>query len=227
MRLIAPGVWQLAGLPPNLFNVYLMEDVVVDAAARWSARRILRQLRGRTVRLVALTHCHPDHQGSASVLCTDLGVPLACHEADVPAMEGRCAMVPQNWIIRQGIRFLGGPPHPVSRVLKDGDQVAGFRVIHTPGHTPGHVIYFRDADRLAIAGDLLANLHFLSFRPGLREPPFFFSADPARNRQSILTLADLKPALVCFGHGPPLRDPELFQRFAERFRGNFERGTIP
>jgi glyoxylase-like metal-dependent hydrolase (beta-lactamase superfamily II) len=116
--------------------------------------------------------------------------------------------------VRLGVRFLSGPPYPVERVLRDGDEVAGFRVIHAPGHTPGQVIYFRESDRVAIAGDVLANLHFLSGRPGLREPPPFFCVDARQNRRSIQVLASLNPSLVCFGHGPPLRKPKLLREFA-------------
>jgi hydroxyacylglutathione hydrolase len=96
--------------------------------------------------------------------------------------------------------------------------VAGFRVVHAPGHTPGHVIFFRDADRVALAGDVLANINFLTRKPGLIEPPPFFSADFRQNRRSMGILADLEPAVVCFGHGPPLRDPDLLRRFAARRR---------
>ena len=216
MRMIADGVWQLSGFPQDMFNVYFVGDVLVDAATRWAQRRILRQLRGRAVRMVALTHCHPDHQGSAGTVCKRFRVPLACHEADVPAVEGRAPMVPENRVMRLGLRFWSGPPHPVGRVLREGDEVAGFRVVHAPGHTPGHVIFFRDRDRVAVAGDVLANISFLTGRPGLREPPAFFSADATQNRRSIQTLVGLKPAVVCFGHGPPVRDPRLLERFASR-----------
>ncbi len=73
------------------------------------------------------------------------------------------------------------------------------------------------ANRVAIAGDLLANIHFLTGRPGLQEPPSFFAADRRLNRQSVQTLAALRPAITCFGHGPPLRDPAALAAFAERF----------
>jgi glyoxylase-like metal-dependent hydrolase (beta-lactamase superfamily II) len=216
MREIADGLWQLAGFPPDWFNVYLAGDVLIDAGTRWALPRIRRQLRGRRVRLLALSHCHPDHQGSAAELCRRLGVPLACHEADAPAVEGHGPMLPDHWLMRLGLRVWAGPPWPVGRVLHDGDEVAGFRVVHAPGHTPGHVVFFRAADRVALAGDLLANAHALAGRPWLREPPAILSADVAENRRSVRLLAGLGPALVCFGHGPPLRDPRLLQEFAAR-----------
>lgn len=215
MRMIAEGVWQLAGWPRDLFNVYLAGDVLIDAGTRWSRRRIFRQIEDRTVRLLALTHCHPDHQGAARAVCEQLGVPLASHAADVPAVEGRAPMLPDNGWIRLARRFWSGPPHPVERVLQEGDLLAGFRVLHVPGHTPGHILFFRDSDRVAIVGDVLINMNFLTFKPHLQEPLRFFSADAAQNRRSIQILVALKPRVVCFGHGPPLWNTELLEPFAE------------
>jgi glyoxylase-like metal-dependent hydrolase (beta-lactamase superfamily II) len=100
-------------------------------------------------------------------------------------------------------------------VLHDGDDIAGFRVVHAPGHTPGHVAFFRARDRVLIAGDVLANYPRLGSWGGLNEPPHAFSIDPAQNRRSIAKLAELRPRLVCFGHGPPLTDLKVLDRVAE------------
>ena len=218
MEKIAEDVWLLSGFPANFINVYLIGDVLIDGATRWGTRRILRQLREHSPSLVALTHSHPDHQGAAKAVCEKFGVPLACHRADAPAAEGRMPMMPGNWVIRLGVWIWAGKPCPVGRVLEDGDEVAGFRVVHAPGHTPGHCMFFRESDRLCVAGDVLANINVLTGGPGLREPPFFFSVDVAQNRRSIQTLVDLKPRIVCFGHGPPLRNPELLERFVAKWK---------
>jgi glyoxylase-like metal-dependent hydrolase (beta-lactamase superfamily II) len=210
MTEVAPGVWQLAGFPQHILNVYLAGDVLIDAATRWARYRVLRQLRGRTVSLVALTHCHPDHQGTARRVCEHFGVPLACHEADADVMEGRAAMVPANPLVRLGDRLLSGPPYPVRHRLRDGDRVAGFRVVHAPGHTPGHVMYHREEDGVVLAGDVLASMGLLVGQ-GLSEPPWFFSVDVEQNRGSVRRLLELRPRLVCFGHGPPLRDVGLIE----------------
>lgn len=216
MLKLADGLWLLNGFPRYYFNVYLMQDVLVDAATRWGRWRILRQLRDRPPRLMALTHCHPDHQGSAFAVCERFGVPLACHEGDRAAMEGRAPMQPDNKIMHLGHRVWAGPARRVDRILRDGEELAGFRVIHAPGHTPGEVMFFREKDRILIAGDVLDNLNFRTGRPGLLEPPWFFSQDRLQNRHSIRLLHSLRPALVCFGHGPPLRRLELLDRFMAR-----------
>lgn len=125
-------------------------------------------------------------------------------------------MLPDKRPIRWSSRFFGGPPRQVDQSLRDGDNVAGFRVLEAPGHTPGHVIFFREADRVAIAGDLATNMNFLTLRPGLHQPPAFFSVDPARNRASFKKLVELNPGIVLFGHGPPLRDMSALRAFAQR-----------
>jgi glyoxylase-like metal-dependent hydrolase (beta-lactamase superfamily II) len=204
------------GLPPYAINEYLVGDVLIDTGTRWAGRGLLRALRRRPPSLVALTHCHPDHRGSAALVCRALGVPLACHEADAPVMEGRQPMHPRVPCPRLVWPLLDGGPYPVGRVLRDGDEVAGLRVFHAPGHTMGHVFYFRERDRVVFAGDVLANINVLTGRPGLREPPRIFSIDPALNRDSARLLLSLRPSLVCFGHGPPLRQLDVLERFVAR-----------
>lgn len=216
VRELAPNVWQLDGFPPNAINAYLVGDVLIDAATRWAARRIFRQLGERKLSMLALTHVHPDHQGIARLVCQRYSIPLACHDADVPTMEGRQPMQPNNACIRFTTRLWAGPPYPVARRLQDGDAVSGFRVIHAPGHTPGHVILFRDDDRVAIVGDVLNGMSLATGLPGLHEPPAFFCTSTAENRGSICRLAELEPRLLCFGHGPPLKDMQKFDRFMER-----------
>jgi hydroxyacylglutathione hydrolase len=212
MRMIAHHVWQLNSNPPDRVNTYLIEDVLIDASIRGAAPRLLTQLANVPLSLVALTHCHPDHQGAASQICETRGIPLACHEADVAAMQGRTPMLPHNLLTRVIERLVGGPAYPVQRILRDGDEIAGFRVIHTPGHTPGHVIYFRESDRVAIVGDVLRSMNLFTGKAGLGEMPAVLTVDREESRRSIRKLAQLRPAIVCFGHGPVLRDMEQLDR---------------
>jgi glyoxylase-like metal-dependent hydrolase (beta-lactamase superfamily II) len=102
----------------------------------------------------------------------------------------------------------------VARALREGDEVAGFTVLDVPGHSAGHVAYWRESDRVLIAGDVITNINTLTGLPGLNEPQKIFTPDPARNRESIRRLAGLEPALVCFGHGAPLRDPRKLAEWA-------------
>jgi hydroxyacylglutathione hydrolase len=216
MKKLADGLIQLRGFPPNAINVYLMGDVLLDAATRHSGRRIFRELKGRRVAAHALTHAHPDHQGASKEVSEKLEVPLWCGAGDVHAMETGDFGQADHALNRLIDRVWSGPPHPVARALQEGDEVAGFQVLDVPGHSPGHVAYWRQADRVLIAGDVLNNVNLLTGIPGLHEPPEIFTVDPVRNRDSARRLAALEPALVCFGHGPPLRDPLKLSRFAAK-----------
>jgi hydroxyacylglutathione hydrolase len=219
VRQLADDLWLLGGRPRYAMNVYVIGDVLIDAGTRRAGRRILRQLEQRTITAHALTHAHPDHQGASKEVCEALGIPLWCGEADADAMEqgppAIQATQPDNRLNRLIYRYWCGPAHPVARRLREGDEVAGFEVLHVPGHSAGHVAYWRESDRALIVGDVFTTLDTLSGLPGLYEPKPIFTPDPATNRESIRRLAALEPALVCSGHGRPLRDPEKLKRFAD------------
>lgn len=220
MKYLAPGVWRLKEAPRPLINVYLAEDVLIDAGRRWDRRRIFAELEGRQISELALTHVHPDHQGCAKAVCEAFGVPLACHEDDVDAMEGRRSVsATAKPRAKLFARLWQGPTHKVDRVLREGDEVAGFRVVHAPGHAPGEVIFFRDSDRVAICGDVIRNITYVSLRTKLAEPPADLTPDPAENRRSIRKLAELNPSLILPGHGPAVTDIGAFERFAASLPG--------
>ena len=218
MKELAPDVWQLKGLIPNAVNVYLIGDVLIDAGGKPDKRLILKELRGREVKAHALTHAHPDHQGASHAVCTELGIPFWVGEDDVDAAENPELIKqrqPQKPINKLMYALFTGPGHKVDRALREGDDVAGFRVLDTPGHAAGHVAFWRESDRVLIAGDVLNTWHPFLLKPGLREPPTYFTPDPALNRQSIKKLAALDPSLLCVGHGPPSRDPAKLKALAD------------
>ena len=214
MKRLAPGVWRLKEFPAPAINVYLAENVLIDAGRKWDRRRIFKELAGVEIAEVALTHVHPDHQGCAKWVCEARKVPLACHADDVDAMEGRAPVGSGDHLIpRIYDHIWTGPPRKVDRVLTEGDEVAGFRIVHAPGHARGEVIFFRDSDRVAICGDVIRNISYLTAMPGVREPPDEMTYDPAENRRSIRKLAALEPSLILPGHGPAISDMAEFTRF--------------
>jgi glyoxylase-like metal-dependent hydrolase (beta-lactamase superfamily II) len=198
--------------------MYLIGDILVDSGIRFMRQRLMNQLRGRRLIAHVLTHAHPDHQGSSHAICSAFGLPLWCGLRDTPAMESGAlsALLPNSLTNRLLAACVGGSGHPVERRLRAGDRVGDFTIIETPGHTPGHISLWRDTDRTLILGDVLANQHPITQKVGLIEPLTRFTLDPARNRQSIRAVAALEPRLVCFGHGPPLRDLARLQVFVAR-----------
>jgi hydroxyacylglutathione hydrolase len=196
MRLVADDVYLLRGFPQNAVNCYLVGDVLIDAGTPLAAGRILRQIDTREVNAHALTHAHPDHFGSSHRVCTELGIPLWAPAKDADAVE--------NGKVVPGSKFasyIPNPPgHPVARRLDEGDEVAGFTVLDTPGHSPGHVSFWRESDRTLICGDVYWNVNNNLSKPA--DPVTF---DPDQNKESMERLKSLSPSLTLFGHGPPRR----------------------
>src|SRR5262245_12030512 len=153
MKLLAEGLYLLGGFPPFAINVYLMGGVIVDAGTRRAARRILRQVRGHSVHALALTHAHPDHPGSCHDVCESLGLPLWCGADAAAAAEDPALMLrrlPRNVVTRAIGPLMAGPGQPVARRLREGDEVGGFVVLDTPGHSAGHISFWREADRVLV-----------------------------------------------------------------------------
>jgi glyoxylase-like metal-dependent hydrolase (beta-lactamase superfamily II) len=223
MKQLAQGVWHLNTMPvPNTVNAYLLEDVLVDAGTRHSRRAIIRQLKGHRVEAHALTHAHPDHQGSSHAVCEELGIPFWVSEGDVDAAENPDLIrerQPSHPVAQFYVRIFTGPGHAVDRRLREGDEVAGFEVLEVPGHSIGHIALWRASDRVLVIGDVIANMDQLTLIPGLHEPKPYLSPDPAENRRSARRLAELEPELVLFGHGAPLRDTGKFVDFVEGLPG--------
>jgi glyoxylase-like metal-dependent hydrolase (beta-lactamase superfamily II) len=219
MLKIADDVFLLDGIPRCAINIYIAGEILIDAGTRHAERRIFRQIAGRTITAHALTHPHPDHQGASHAVCTRLGIPLWCGAIDADAMEQGdwYKLTPANSNLKLQHKFWTGPAHPVARRLKEGDQVGDFTVLDVQGHSPGHIAFWRERDRLLILGDVLNGMNLITTMPGLHEPPNLFTVDPAQNRRSIRKLAALNPETLCFGHGPPVfHAAEKLRTFAEQ-----------
>ena len=216
MRRVAEDVFQIALTPRDGINAYLLGDVVVDAGTAGGAKRLIKALQGHPVGAHALTHAHADHAGGSKRLIDAFDVPVWVGERDRSDVErGRPSHV-DSWARPFMERFARYEPAPVARALREGDELGhGFVVLDVPGHSAGHLAFWRAADRTLVVGDVFFNLSMLTTAPGLREPPRAFTPDPARNRDSARRLAALEPALVLFGHGPPLRDPAALRAFAD------------
>ena len=213
---LADGLWQLSGFPEHGINEYLVEDVLVDAGAKLDRKRILKDLKGKEVTAHALTHAHADHQGASKAICETLGIPFWVSTSDADAAEDPRLIKerqPDALINTIFYKAMAGPGHPVDRKLVEGDEVGGFKVLDVPGHSAGHVAFWRESDRALVLGDVLNSMNVFTAVRGLREPPKFFTPDPARNRESARRLGELEPKLVCFGHGPPVRDQKKFAAF--------------
>ena len=214
-ELIAEGVWVVQGQPGRC-NVYLIEDdggvTLFDAGARTMVRAVATagaKLGG--IRRVVLGHGHTDHRGTAPAL----GVPVYCHPDEVQDAEGSGGFrywpeglaelpTPQRQIHRAMHRFAwDGGPVKIAGTLKEGDEVAGFKVIDLPGHAPGLIGLWRESDRLALVSDSFYTLDMWGRDTEPKVPESTYNYDTTQARASIRKLAAMEPAVAWPGHAKP------------------------
>jgi hydroxyacylglutathione hydrolase len=211
MHQLADDVWHVPLGPRDSVNAYILGDVLVDAGYSLMGKRAVAAARERGVTSHALTHAHLDHAGGSARVIAELGLDgLAVGAVDAPAVRAGASLAPPhtpNLVLPIAKRYGRYPASPVSRELHEGDVVGpGFVVLDVPGHSAGHVAYWREADGLLIAGDVFFNMNVFTTVPGLREPLKPATIDPALNRESMRRVAGLEPKVVGFGHGPVVRD---------------------
>jgi glyoxylase-like metal-dependent hydrolase (beta-lactamase superfamily II)/predicted ester cyclase len=212
---IADGVWLVRGGVPRAMNVYLVRDgdgvLVFDGGIKAMTKAVATagaQLGGIT-RLV-LGHEHPDHRG----IGPGLGVPVYCHADGKVDAESDGGMHYVDWSkLRQPTRTVmpwmlkmwDGGPVKIEGTVAEGDDVAGFEVIHLPGHAPGQIGLWRASDRLALVSDCFYTLDINTGRPGPpRLPHRAFNQDTEQAQASMRKLAALEPASAWPGHAGPV-----------------------
>lgn len=219
LKPLADDVFAIALTPRSGVNAYLLGDVLVDAGMTFQAGAVLKALAGRDVSALTLTHAHLDHAGGARKVATTLGVPYWAGALDAEAASTGVGVLadttpgPARGLFQKIANF---PGHPVARELREGDEIGpGFVVLDTPGHSPGHVSYWRERDGILVCGDVMNGMHLITSKVGLHHPPTSFCTSVPDNKRSAKRLAALRPQQVLFGHGPVWRDPDGLQRFAD------------
>ena len=210
----AEDVWRIPLVPRDGINAYLLGDVLVDAGVGRSGAKVVAAVRGRTVSAHAATHAHVDHVGGSHHVVEALGVPMWASAADADDVEAGRPTAGPTRLSRVSARFGGWTGVPVARRLVEGDEVAGFRVLDAPGHTPGQIALWREADRVLVGGDVFTAMGLLTTRRGVFAPPDAVNTDTAQNRRSMRKLAELEPRTALFGHGPAVRDASALLRAA-------------
>jgi glyoxylase-like metal-dependent hydrolase (beta-lactamase superfamily II)/predicted ester cyclase len=213
--LVAEGVWLIQGQPGRC-NVFLIEDddglTLFDAGARTMTRAVASAgARRGGIKRVLLSHGHTDHRGVAGAL----GVPVLCHPDEVQDAEGSGGFrywppdlaglpAPQRQIHRLLHRYAYGGPVDIAATVDEGDRIAGFRVIHLPGHSPGLIGLWRESDRLALASDCFETIDMWGRDCPAHVPEPTYNLNTERARESMRKLAALQPAAAWPGHGKPL-----------------------
>ncbi len=182
---------------------------------------------------ILLTHFHPDHAGSALELARTWDCPVYVHPDELPLANGEFAAITKyagpldRWVVLPLMRAMGRRRREailsssslkgLARAFDPGTAVPGlpgWECVPTPGHTPGHVSFFRPSDRVVLTGDAVVTLKVNSLsglllqRPGLSGPPWYTTWSRRAAKESVATLAQLEPNVLAGGHGTPMTGPE-------------------
>jgi hydroxyacylglutathione hydrolase len=222
---VADGVWLLRGDFRGAMNVYFIEDgdgvVQFDAGTKSMRKKTAEAARGLGgLKRIVLGHAHADHRGTAPYL----GAPVFCHPDEVADAEGDKAVTPYfnlsllpvapvRWLYPGLLRWWDGGPVKVNGTVAEGDEVAGFKVIHFPGHAPGLIGLWRESDRVALVSDVVYYVDSARLKPlphgeaSVPHPAFAWNHQEAK--RSLRRLAELEPLVVAAGHEEPLRGENL------------------
>jgi glyoxylase-like metal-dependent hydrolase (beta-lactamase superfamily II) len=240
----APGVYRLRTL---MVNVYFVSDGVsrdgwtlIDTGLPGYAGTIAREaarLFGTAPSAILMTHGHFDHTGGLPRLADEWHVPVYAHPLELPYLTGESPYPPADPTVGGGAHSWLSPLFPrgpidlgnrVHRLPENGvvPTLPGWQWLPTDGHSPGHVSFFREADRTLVAGDAVVTtrqesmIDVLRQRPIVWRPPAFFTCDWIAARRSVEQIAALQPNVLATGHGVALQGEAMrdgLRRLADRF----------
>ncbi|MBF9222417.1 MBL fold metallo-hydrolase [Hymenobacter ruricola] len=234
MDTVAAGVTQLR--IQRFVNVYFVETgtpgewVLIDTGLPGSEKTIIAAADqlfypGTRPEAILLTHGHLDHLGSARELADHWKVPVIVHPLELPYVTGQALYPPRDPTVGGSLAFMSRffptqLPNLEERVqaLDANDPSTPFlmnwRWLHVPGHAPGQLAFFREADGVLLGADAFATCHHDSVPAVLLGLPKIsragtpFNYDWEAARKSVQTLADLAPKAIGCGHGPVIKGPE-------------------
>ena len=246
----------LARLPQSIVNIYFYGRpgaadrswVLIDAGLPFSTAKIVAAARERfgpdsRPLAIVLTHGHFDHVGDLPELADYWDAPVYAHPLEMPYLTGHSKYPPPDPAVGGGaMSFLSRlyPRGPIDLGIRacplpaDGHVpgMPGWRWVHTPGHTAGHVALFRDADRTLVAGDAFVTQKqesawgVLTRAKQVRRPPAYYTSDWQAARLSVQKLAELRPEIAATGHGVPMAGAELLTGL-DALLADWDRAALP
>jgi glyoxylase-like metal-dependent hydrolase (beta-lactamase superfamily II) len=249
---VLPDVYCYTNKIVNLFLIGNQSEsnefVLVDAGMPKSAHKIKEVVVKRFgennhPKAIVLTHGHFDHVGSLVSLLEDWNVPIFAHELELPYLTGEKDYPPGDPTVDGGLVSEMSPTFPnhginisgrIQPLPKDGSvpNMAGWKWIHTPGHTPGHISLFRESDRTLIAGDAFVTVKQESLYSVMTQhqeisgPPKYFTTDWHAAFESVKKLEALQPKTAVTGHGHPMAGNEL-SKSLRKLVENFNEIALP
>lgn len=232
-----------------LYGEPQMKDfVLIDAGMPKSADEIISVVEERygsksRPKAIILTHGHFDHVGGILELIERWDVPVYAHTLEIPFLSGKQNYPEPDPTVNNSLVAKMSPIFPNEAINLGGNLkvlpsdgsvpfMAGFRWIHTPGHSPGHISLFREKDKVLIAGDAFVTVKQESLYKVITQtkeisgPPQYFTTDWLAARASIEKLAILKPSVAITGHGLPMKGEELTSNL-KKLVDDFEQIALP
>lgn len=222
--------------------------VLVDAGMPESAEEIISVVEerfgtGSRPKAIILTHGHFDHVGAVIELVEKWNVPVYAHELEMPFLTGQMSYPEPDPTVEGGMVAKMSPMFPnepidlgghVEKLPSDGTvpHMPGFKWIHTPGHSPGHVSFFRESDRALIVGDAFVTVKqeylykVLTQEQEISGPPRYLTTDWKAAKESVVKLQGLNPTVAVTGHGLPMSG-ELLTNSLEKLVREFDQIAVP
>lgn len=213
---LAPGIYRVPTAPRDLVNSFLFAEddgqvTLVDCGTTKAPRRLAAALTAigaapSDLTRIVLTHAHPDHAGGAEEVRRGSGGRVVVHAGDAGyARAGTAPPRDPSFLVSRLMQRLTSGRYPaveVAEELTDGQLIdvrGGLRVVHTPGHTPGHVSLLHESSGVLITGDALFNWRGIGWSPKL------LCTDFRMSQRTAHALGELDYTVAAFTHGPEIR----------------------
>lgn len=207
------------------------EWILIDTGMPQSGRKILKEAEKRfgpdhKLTAIILTHGHFDHVGGIADILEQHPVPVYAHPLEFSYLKGITDYPEPDVTVEGGMvakmsRMFPNQAIDISERLKELPEngtvpgMPGWRWIHTPGHSEGHISLFREHGRVLIAGDAFVTVKqdslykVMTQKKGIHGPPVYLTTNWRAAWESVVKLADLRPSIAATGHGKPMRGSAL------------------